>query len=84
MPFRQAHHVSGRAVRLAGERGVKLSILTLDDLRGLSELFEADVTDVFDFDASVARRKADGGTAPEAVRKQIEEAKRLLSARVVE
>jgi argininosuccinate lyase len=79
MPFRQAHHVSGRAVRLAGERGVKLSKLTLKDLRGLSELFEADVSDVFDFDASVARRKAEGGTAPEAVKRQIEEARQLLT-----
>jgi argininosuccinate lyase len=78
MPFRQAHHVSGRAVRLAGERGVGLSKLTLEDLRGLSELFEDDVASVFDFDASVARRKAVGGTAPQAVRKQIEAAKRLL------
>lgn len=80
MPFRQAHHVSGRAVRLASERGVKLSKLTLEDLRGLSELFEADVSDVFDFDVSVARRKADGGTAPEAVKAQIEEAKRICPA----
>ena len=78
MPFRQAHHVSGRAVRLAGERGIGLSKLTLEDLRGLSELFEADAADVFNFDASVARRKAIGGTAPEAVRQQIETARSLL------
>jgi argininosuccinate lyase len=80
MPFRQAHHVSGRAVRLAGERGIGLSRLTLEDLRGFSELFEADVANVFNFDASVAQRKAVGGTAPKAVRKQIEAAKRLLEA----
>jgi len=78
MPFRQAHHVAGRAVRLAGERGVKLSELTVEDLRGLSKLFEADVREVFDFDVSVARRKADGGTAPESVRKQIVAARQHL------
>lgn len=79
MPFRQAHHVSGRAVVLAAERGIGLSRLTLDDLRSLSDLFEADVANVFDFDASVARREAEGGTAPDAVRRQIEAAKRLLT-----
>lgn len=78
MPFRQAHHVSGRAVRLAGERGVKLSQLPLADLRELSDLFDSDTSAVFDFDASVARRRAIGGTAPDAVREQIEEARRLL------
>lgn len=78
MPFRQAHHVSGRAVRLAGERGVKLSQLALADLRELSDLFDSDTSAVFDFDASVARRRAIGGTAPDAVREQIEEARRLL------
>lgn len=78
MSFRQAHHVSGRAVRLAGERGVKLSKLSLEDLRTLSELFDSDVSQVFDFEASVARRRAAGGTAPDAVREQIAEARRLL------
>lgn len=81
MPFREAHHVSGRAVRLASDQGVKLSGLTLEQLRGLSPLFETDVTQVFDFDASVARRRMVGGTAPEAVRQHIAAAKRLLEAR---
>src|SRR5690606_11074309 len=70
-PFRQAHHGGGDAVRWSGERGVKLSELRVEDLRGLSKLFEADVRGVFDFDVSVAGRKAEGGTAPESVRKQI-------------
>jgi argininosuccinate lyase len=78
MPFRQAHHVAGRAVRLTGERGVKLSKLTLVEIRGLSELFETDVSEVFGFVSSVARRNADGGTAPEAVKRQIEAAKAWL------
>jgi argininosuccinate lyase len=78
LPFRQAHHVVGSAVRLAGERGVPLSQLTPADLRALSDLFDADVLDVFDFDASVARRKATGGTAPEAVERQISTARTWL------
>lgn len=78
MPFREAHHVSGRAVRLAAEQGKPFTELTVDDLKPLSDLFEADVLSVFDFDASVARRSARGGTAPQAVKTQIEEAKRQL------
>ena len=79
MPFREAHGVAGRAVVLAAEQGVKLTELSLASLRGLSDLFADDVTEVFDFAASVARRRADGGTAPEAVRRQIEAAREWLA-----
>ncbi len=78
LPFRQAHHVSGQAVTLAGGQGKRLSQLTLKELQGLSDLFSADVAQVFDFAASVARRKAPGGTAPDAVREQIKAAKHWL------
>ncbi len=78
LPFRQAHHVAGAAVRKAAEQGIALGTLTLEDLRGLSPLFEADVREVFDFEASVARRDAIGGTAPDAVREQIRAAKRKM------
>ncbi len=54
--------------------------LRLASLRQFSELFEADFAAVFDFAASAARRNTPGGTAPEAVRRQIEQAKALLSA----
>ncbi len=81
MPFREAHHVAGRAVRLAAEQGIKLPELSLESLKGLSELFETDVTGVFDFNASVARRRAAGGTAPSAVRGQIAAAREWLSQR---
>ncbi len=78
MPFREAHHVAGQAVRLAAEKGVRLTDLTVEDLRGLSPLFGDDALVVFDFEASVARRKSVGGTAPDAVRMQIEAAKMEL------
>ncbi|MBK9751665.1 MAG: argininosuccinate lyase [Chloroflexi bacterium] len=78
MPFREAHHVSGRAVRLAAEQGIKLHELTVESLRGLSALFTDDVKEVFNFAASVARRSVIGGTAPASVRQQIAHAKRLL------
>ena len=81
MPFREAHHVVGAAVKLAAEQDTALSQLPLADLRGLSALFAEDVAAVFDYEQSVARRAAFGGTAPEAVREQIALAReRLLRA----
>ncbi|MBN2306128.1 MAG: argininosuccinate lyase [Anaerolineae bacterium] len=61
LPFRQAHEISGRVVRLAESRGIRLSALTLADYHTISELFEADVLAVFDFEAAVARRSIMGG-----------------------
>jgi argininosuccinate lyase len=78
MPFRQAHHVVGQAVRLASEQKVTLSQLSHETLYRLSNLFERDVETVFDFRTSVAARRAAGGTAPDAVRVQIGEAKKLI------
>jgi argininosuccinate lyase len=78
MPFREAHHVVGQAIRLTVQQGSKLSQLSLDTLRELSDLFSDDVKQVFDFEVSVSRRKAAGGTAPEAVQAQIEQARNWL------
>jgi argininosuccinate lyase len=75
IPFREAHALTGKAVRLAMEKGVALDSLPLEDFHSLCECFEADVYQVFDPLVSVKRRKAYGGTAPEAVAAQIEEAK---------
>jgi argininosuccinate lyase len=79
VPFREAHRIAGRAVRLAGEQEILLSELSLESLRSLSNLFAADVAAVFDFDASVARRSAAGGTAPKAVEAQIEAGREWLN-----
>jgi argininosuccinate lyase len=80
LPFRQAHHVVGAAVRAAAGQGVTLSALGLADLRALSPLFAEDVAGVFSFERSVASRGAAGGTAPEAVRAQIEAGKVVLGS----
>jgi hypothetical protein len=43
VPFRETHHISGRAVQLAEQRGCSLFALTLEDLKGLHPLFTEDV-----------------------------------------
>ncbi len=80
LPFRQAHHVVGQVVRLSTDEGLVLSQIPLEWLQVISEFFTADVEAVFDFDVAVNQRKAQGGTAPEAVRVQIENAKNAIDA----
>lgn len=75
LPFRQAHHVVGEVVRLAAESDLQLSELPLGKLRDISAYFSEDMGQVFNFAQSVSQRKVQGGTAPDAVREQIELAK---------
>ncbi|MFN8379900.1 MAG: argininosuccinate lyase [Anaerolineae bacterium] len=79
LPFREAHHIVGRAVTLASRQRIGLPALSLGELQDLSSAFGRDVMEVFDFEASVARRAAQGGTAPEAVRAQLQAARNWMS-----
>ena len=79
VPFRDAHEIVGKVVRLAEEKRVPLSALSLDDLRSISDSFHEDVRDVWNFEASVERRNVRGGTALSSLREQIKEARRLVS-----
>ncbi|KAJ7710022.1 argininosuccinate lyase [Mycena rosella] len=63
IPFRETHHVSGRAVALAESRQCQLNELTLADFKSLNENFGEDIHTVFNFEASVERREAIGGTS---------------------
>lgn len=71
VPFREAHHITGRAVKLAEERGIGLDALPLEDLQGIDGRIDARIYDVLSIDASVASRTSLGGTAPVRVREAI-------------
>lgn len=78
MPFREAHHVTGRIVsRLVQERK-RLSDLSPAELRTFSALFGEDVFQAIGPTASVDRRRSFGGTARENVRKALDEARAAL------
>jgi argininosuccinate lyase len=81
VPFREAHHITGRAVRLADEQGVKLWELPLEALKQVDGRIEAGVFAVLSLDASVKSRTSFGGTAPAQVKKRIEAAKKMLGMR---
>jgi argininosuccinate lyase len=72
IPFRQAHHLTGAAVKRAEALGVDLPDLPLEELRGIEPRVTADVYDVLTPQASAASRISFGGTAPVRVREQIE------------
>ncbi|ORY74285.1 putative ARG4-arginosuccinate lyase [Leucosporidium creatinivorum] len=78
IPFRETHHISGSCIRLSEESSVPLSDLTLEQFKSVCPTFEEDVKDVFNFETSVERRDAAGGTSRRAVKEQIENLKRLL------
>ncbi|MBI3740244.1 MAG: argininosuccinate lyase, partial [Chloroflexi bacterium] len=76
--FRDAHRKAGEAVKNAEARGIALNAMSVDEYKKIAPEFSADVKDVFDFARSVAAREIIGGTGPNAVRAQIEQAKKLL------
>ena len=70
MPFREAHHVTGRIVGIASNRAVPLEKLTLVDLQGVEPRITQEVFEVLGVTRSVRSRTSYGGTAPVNVRKQ--------------
>jgi argininosuccinate lyase len=70
LPFREAHHVTGRIVALASTCGVALEKLKLEQMRSVEPRINAEVFAVLGVDRSVKSRTSYGGTAPANVRKQ--------------
>ncbi len=71
IPFREAHHITGRAVAAAEEAGVQLADLSLETLKAIDARIDDRIYAVLTVDASVASRKSHGGTAPDQVRARI-------------
>ena len=79
LPFREAHHVTGRAVALAEEKKVSLERLSLEDLQSINPGITADIFSVLAVQNSVKSRTSFGGTAPSEVQEadpQLEKAHR--------
>jgi len=80
VPFREAHHITGRVVKIAEERGCALAELPLEALQDVDARLDVRVLSVLTVDASVSSRTSYGGTAPDRVREQIKRAKKILAA----
>ena len=80
VPFRESHHITGRVVSMAEDKGCGLEDLEPGDLAAIDVRITEDVFNVLGVNNSVRSRKSYGGTAPENVRTQIVAAReRFLS-----
>ncbi|CDF91673.1 ZYBA0S13-00936g1_1 [Zygosaccharomyces bailii CLIB 213] len=72
VPFRETHHISGECVSKAENLGLSgIDKLTIEQYKLIDPRFEADLFDTFNFEQSVERRDATGGTAKSAILKQL-------------
>lgn len=78
LPFREAHHIAGRAVLFAEEHGKTLEEISLTEFQNFSELFEEDIFEYLDPRRSIAEKRSAGSTNPELVRAAIAEWKSKL------
>jgi argininosuccinate lyase len=78
LPFRDAHHVTGKLVALAEARGVGLEQLALAEMRKVEPRITQALFQVLGVENSVSSRVSYGGTAPKEVRRQIAAARRRL------
>ena len=79
VPFREAHEIVGRAVNYCEENKRTLDQLIYAEWQTIDHRFGDDVTDVVTVEASVAARGSYGGTAPQRVKDQLENARRIWS-----
>ncbi|WP_344708050.1 argininosuccinate lyase [Sphingomonas swuensis] len=79
VPFREAHHITGRAVKAAEEAGCDLPDLPLERLQTIDGRIDDRVYDVLSVEASVGSRTSYGGTAPVRVREQVARWKERLA-----
>lgn len=79
VPFRQAHTEVGNAVKRCEALNVALCSLPLDEWKKIDAIFDENIGEIFNPSYSVERRTIYGGTASEAVREQLEAAKKLIA-----
>jgi argininosuccinate lyase len=79
LPFRAAHEVSGKLVRLCLDRGIALEDLTLAEFRQYSPLIEEDVYEAIRLETCVAARRIVGAPSPETVREALVQARQRFN-----
>jgi argininosuccinate lyase len=81
LPFREAHHVTGRLVGIAADKGIDLDKLSLKEMQAAEPRIDRSVYRVLTVEASVAARKSLGGTAPANVARAVKEARQRFLGR---
>ena len=81
VPFREAHHITGRIVALADKKGCDLASLSVEELKSVDKRLTQGAFSVLDVEKSVKSRRSYGGTAPGNVRREAKKwIKRLKKA----
>ncbi len=75
IPFRDAHHITGKIVLLAENKKCTLENLSLEDIQTIIPKADSQILNVLKIDVSVSKRTSYGGTAPENVLKAVKKAK---------
>lgn len=78
VPFREAHQKIGEVIRYTEENNIPLSEISLPVLQHIAPQFQADIHKVFNFMQAICEKDGVGGTAPQALVRQIEIAKEKL------
>ena len=76
MPFREAHHLTGKIVLLAETKMTSLEGLNLEDIQSIVPNVDSKILEVVKIQNSVSSRVSYGGTAPKNVLKAIKNAKK--------
>ena len=78
VPFRDAHHISGRCVALSEQTGIPMNELSYERIKSIDERFGEDVSTIFNYEQSAEMRAAKGGTSKEAVLEQVQVLRKML------
>lgn len=76
LPFRQAHHITARIVKVAIDKNCQIADLSLKEIQEIEPSISKEVYKVLSVEQSVASRVSLGGTAPSQVKKAIKEARK--------
>ena len=79
LPFRTAYKITGTLVALCIEKNTTLEELELAEYKKMCDTFDEDVYEAISLDTCIMQRNVDGGPAPSAVKKQIEDLKTKLN-----
>ena len=75
IPFRDAHHLTGKIVLLAEKKEVTLENLTIEEIQTIVPNVDISILDILKIESSVSKRTSYGGTAPNNVLQAIKKAK---------
>tara|TARA_Y100001935_G_C17281260_1_gene497614 strand:+ start:41 stop:1474 length:1434 start_codon:yes stop_codon:yes gene_type:complete len=76
LPFRKAHKITGKLVKLAESKGCDLAELELNQMQSIEGAINQDVYNVLSVENSVASRTSEGGTSPTNVAKAAKAARK--------